>query len=117
MNSTTLKVNFIGDELLGKNLLAESLMRFLEDEVAGVNPHIQRESGNTMDMGATLAIILGSASITAIAKGIGNWIRKNNEASIILTMGDRTLDVKNVRASDIQQIIYAFMSENEKFKG
>jgi len=117
MSVKILSVHFCGDGLLEKNLLAESLRGYLEEEVSGVDPQIQRESGNTMDMGATLAIILGTASITAIARGIGNWIAKNNAASITLTMAGRTLDVRNVRASDMQHIIHAFMSENEKFNG
>ena len=37
-----------------------------------------------MDMGATLAIILGSTSVTLLAKGSADWIGRNPKARIVI---------------------------------
>jgi hypothetical protein len=117
MNGKASNVYFFGESLLEKHILAESLRNSLEAEVSGVDSQIKRKSGNRMDVGAILAITLDTASIIAIAKDTGNWTSKNYTASVTLIMAGRAFDVKNVRTSEIQQLINAFMSKNEKSNG
>jgi hypothetical protein len=56
----------------------------------GVAIERMRERQDTQDFGATLVLILGTASVTALARGIASWLRRNSGATIEITRSDGT---------------------------
>lgn len=62
-----------GDE---GNRLAGHLREELSRSAPDATVQQRRESPENMDLGATLVIVLGSAAVTAIAKGIATFIAK-----------------------------------------
>lgn len=76
------------------NEFAGELAEFLTDELPGASVTRQRDDPLTQDFGATLAVILGSAAVTALAKGIAAWLARRHEAVVVL---QKTDDAGNTR--------------------
>ena len=66
----------------------------------------QRERPDTQDCGATLAIILGTASVTAIAKGISAWLARHSGAKIQIN-ADGSVVASNLDSRDAARIAEA----------
>lgn len=67
----------------------------------------QRERQDTQDFGATLAIVLGTASITAVAKGIATWLARHSGAKIQIG-ADGSILASNLDSQDAARIAEAF---------
>jgi hypothetical protein len=69
------------------NLCASSLIETLRD----IDPNVQAETArlnpDAQDFGATIVLVLGTASVTAIANGIAAWIGRHNTKIIIRKNG------------------------------
>jgi hypothetical protein len=67
----------------------------------------RREQAESQDFGATLVLVLGTASVTAIAKGLGAWLRRTGtKVEITKPDGTRTV-ISNTDSADIAKIIEA----------
>lgn len=88
------------------NQYASDLATWLRD-VKGVDVQQARDRNDTQDFGATLAIILGTASVTAIANGIAIWLKRNAGASIQISKGGAVV-AKNLNSRDAAKIAEAF---------
>ena len=71
-------------------------------EIVGVE--IFKRSSDSMDLGATLAVILGSAAVGAVAKGISEWLSKRQDAEIIVTSPDRSFEAKHITSADLSKL-------------
>jgi hypothetical protein len=94
--SQELRVSFTGIDLATANQLAEDLQDALAEEVPDANAARLREDPLTQDFGATLVIILSSAAVTALAKGMAKWLARRQDARVQLkrTMADgRVIDI------------------------
>jgi hypothetical protein len=69
------------------NNYAEQLRGELEQN-EGVEIIRSRERDDTQDFGATLVLVLGTASVTAVAHGIASWLQRNSGATIEVTCPD-----------------------------
>jgi hypothetical protein len=70
---------------------------------------VQREPGDeTQDFGITLTIILGSAAVTAVAKGIKLWLSRNNAAKVSVWTPEGELVAKDLESKDVAEVIRAF---------
>jgi hypothetical protein len=67
-------VSFPGVSEAEANKLAGSLKPALREAHRSVSVESRRTNSESQDGGATLAIILGSAAVSAIAKGIADWL-------------------------------------------
>jgi hypothetical protein len=94
------------------NQLASSLADALEDLDPNIVVDRQRERSDTQDFGATLAVILGTAAVTAVAKGIAAWLARNSGARIeIRREGNLVLLASHLDSKDIPRIAEALISE------
>jgi hypothetical protein len=78
----------------------ESLRRSLQE----VDPTIQakpiRADDEAMDFGASLAVILATPAIVALAKGISNWLARTHTSKLTVIGPDGKIIVENIGARD-----------------
>jgi hypothetical protein len=90
------------------NRLASSLADALQDMDPNIVVDRQRERADTQDFGATLAVILGTAAVTAVAKGIAAWLARNSGARIeIRRKGELVLLATHLDSQDVSRIAEA----------
>jgi serine/threonine protein phosphatase PrpC len=73
--------------------------------VEGVSVERARDNDESLDIGTTLVLVLGTPSIIALAHGISKWATRTNQGTIIIEHG-RTV-VTNVNSKDAAAIIAA----------
>ena len=106
MNSDKIFVRFEGDPRQA-NLHAASFQRDFQ-EIRTLEAHTINEKTGTQDFGATVVLILGTTSITALARGIANYLGKNAGAKLSLTMPDGTkVSAINLESKDVPMIVSA----------
>ena len=96
------------------NILADDLRRELKRLNPGLSIEKHRESETAQDFGATLAVIVTSAAVTALAKGIANFIAKR-ATTITIRIGDDVVEAKGVESHDAAAIMSA-MEKQKKNK-
>jgi len=122
---------FIGDSMSGLQCSPEALIisfadastaegnrlaSTLADALCDVDPSVvadrQRDRSDTQDFGASLAVVLGTAAATAVAKGIGAWLARNSGARIeIRRKGKVVLVASYLDSKDVPRIAKALSSE------
>ena len=78
-------MSLIGVDAATANEWAGELNDELRDVVPQATVTRQRSDPLNQDFGITLGIILGSASVTALAKGVQSWLAKRHEAKLRLS--------------------------------
>lgn len=68
------------------------------DETAKTS--VTKGSGDTMDFGSILVLIMGTASFTAIARGVADWIRKQGDPAIIIKRGKDEITIQRGLSSE-----------------
>jgi len=97
---TTIMLEFPGASVAEANQLALDLQDHL---IANATSEVEvvKESNDTMDFGATLAIILGASSTIAIAKGIANWLMKQQDRKVTIKSATGEIIGENLSSKDI----------------
>jgi hypothetical protein len=91
------------------NRFAGSLASSLREADPNVSVERLRERADTQDFGASLAVILGTAAATAIAKGIATWLARNSGAKLeIRRNGKLVLSASQIDSKDVPKIAAAF---------
>jgi hypothetical protein len=92
------------------NRQANSLSEALLDAGSGLSVEHRRDRPDTQDFGATLALILGTTAVSAVAKGIATWLARNSGAKIEIRRDDRViLTATHVDSRDVPRITEALM--------
>jgi len=78
----------VTDDLSFANRRIQELASALAEEEPSVSITQRRANESTMDLGATLAILLSSGAVIAIAKGIADWLRRRPEVILKITLPD-----------------------------
>jgi outer membrane lipoprotein SlyB len=67
-----------------------------------------RERADTQDFGASLAVILGTTAVTALAKGIAAWLARNSGAKIeIRREGEVVMTASHLDSADVPKLAEA----------
>jgi hypothetical protein len=77
-------VSFLDTDLATANDLAGDLAESLAEDAPTLSVTQLREDSRTQDFGATIAIILGSTAVTALAKGVAKWLARRQDARLRL---------------------------------
>ena len=101
---TKLLINFPGETASVANQSALNLQDYLLT-VASERSEVIKDSDETMDFGATLAIILGTGSLIEISKGISNWMQKQPNKRINIKTSNGEILGENLSSSDIAAIL------------
>jgi hypothetical protein len=100
-------ISFPGASTAQANRYASDLaatLRYLDERVVAEQ---RRDREEAQDFGATLALILGTASATAIANGMANWLARHSGARIEITAKGKVL-ATNLDSRDAAKIALAF---------
>lgn len=94
------------------NRLASSLADALRDVDPSIVVERRRERADTQDFGASLAVVLGTAAATAVAKGIAGWLRSSAGVVIELRRKDKLLLVAtHVESKDVSGLAKALSTD------
>lgn len=94
-------LNFPGLTADRANRYAQSLQQELR--VGDVEAEQSRTDSESQDFGATLVLILGTASVTAVAHGIQAWLARNN-VQLEISTGTGKVIAKNIHSHDAAAI-------------
>ena len=112
MSFDPLVISFADASTAEGNRLASSLADVLRDVDPRITVNRERERADTQDFGATLAVVMGTAAATAVAKGIGAWLARNSGARIeIKRKGKLVLVATHLDSKDVPRIAEALSSE------
>lgn len=93
------------------NIFAHDLAYFLNTQiVAEETPTVipKRSNSQAQDFGTTLVLILGTASITAIAKGLQAWLKGHTGASMEIVTKQGRVVLRNIESKSAAEIAKAF---------
>jgi hypothetical protein len=100
-------ISFPGMSTAEANRLAAGLASAIRDADRDVKVEQKRDQPDTQDFGATLAVILGTASVTAVAKGVEGWLARHSGAKIQINK-DGSVIASNLDSRDAARIAEAF---------
>lgn len=105
MDRIPLTIEFVDAPSARANVLAFDLKRVIEDAHPDARAEQVRKSTETMDLGATLAAVLGTAAVTAVARGIQRWLEKHRDAEIeIYKDGQLLTKASGISGSDATRL-------------
>ena len=104
---TPFVITFPEDSIAQANRYAADLAAAIRELDEEVQVEQKRDRQDTQDFGATLAIILGTASVTAVAKGISAWLARQSGAKIQIS-ADGSVIASNLDSRDAARIAEAF---------
>lgn len=107
MHGSPLIISFPGISVAEANRFASGLAVAIRESDRDVQVDQRRDQPDTQDFGATLAIILGTASATAVARGVEAWLARHSGAKIQITQ-DGAVMASNLDSRDAARIAEAF---------
>lgn len=109
-DTSTYKVQFANVSKAEADAYAADLADYLRSTVPQQDLKVDRErtSATSQDFGATLVLVLGTAAVTAVAKGVQAWLKAHTGTSIDITTPDGVIVVKNADAKSAAEIAKAW---------
>jgi len=107
----TYVIGFKGVSARNANMNADSLKDALLNASEDVKVEQRREDEHALDFGATLVVVLGTPSIIAVAKAIGDWLKLHHSVEIEIKTPDGKYIAKNVTAQDAQRLAELFQGK------
>jgi hypothetical protein len=104
-------ITFPGASPAQANRFSESLANVLRDTGPEIFVERRRTRDDTQDFGTSLVLVLGTTSVTVVARGISAWIAKNAGAQIEISSDGKVLG-KNLNSADAAKIAEAFAKPN-----
>jgi hypothetical protein len=103
----TFILSFPGTSRAEGNKLAADLAAEMRGIDRNLRVEQRRDRDDTQDFGVTLAVVLGTASVTAVAKGAASWLARHS-GTILQIEKDGTVLAKNLDSRDAARIAEAF---------
>jgi len=92
--------------------LAGSMVSAINDTHRNVTVERHKANNESQDLGSILVLVLGSAAVGSVSKGIAQWIARNAGTTIRIQSPDGTsVDIKNATGQDTAQIVQAALQK------
>jgi hypothetical protein len=104
MDRHTYIISFAGISDADANRYASELRGILLDTVTDIQVEQRRDDPRTQDLGTILVLILGTSSVTAIAKAVGDWLKLRNSASLTVKTSEGYILMNNVTSKDATKL-------------
>jgi hypothetical protein len=89
------------------NRYAADLKDFLADIDARVHVEHRRERTDSQDFGTTLVLVVGTAAVNTLARGIAAWPQRNSGARITVKHANGELVAKGLDSKDVARLVQA----------
>src|SRR3984893_11670185 len=109
MSEQTYLLSFDGVSPAEANLYAEELREVLLDATTEADVQRQRENPLAQDLGASLALIMGTPAVVAAVQAIGNWLQKRRSASLTIVTAEQKIVAENLTNKDAAQLLHLFL--------
>ena len=117
MNEQTYLLSFEGISEAEANRYAEELREVLLDAEASIAVQRQRENPLAQDLGASLALIMGTPAVVAAVQAIGgNWLQKRHSARLSIVTGEKKIVAENLTNKDAAHLLELFLKGNTEQK-
>ena len=100
MTQQTYLLSFEGVSPAEANRYAEELREALLDVTTEIDVQRQRDNPLAQDLGASLALIMGTPALVAAVKAIGNWLQKRRSASLTIVTAEKKIVAENLTNKD-----------------
>jgi hypothetical protein len=107
MNDSPFVITFPGASAADANRYAADLATALQELDEEIQVSQDRDRPDTQDCGTILQIVLGAASVTAVAKGVAAWLARHSGARIQINT-DGSVVASNLESRDAARIAEAF---------
>jgi hypothetical protein len=111
MNQQVYIIKFTDVSLAEANRYASELRDTILDSAPDIQVERRREDNRTQDFGATLVLILGTSSVTVLAKAIGDWLKLRNSASLKVETPEGHILVKNITSKEAAKLAELLVSK------
>jgi hypothetical protein len=88
----------------GQDVFVAELRQELLQTIPDIRVERTKSDASTMDFGTILTIILTSATATATARGITNWLLKRNDVSISIRNKSSQVEARGLTSKDAVRI-------------
>jgi hypothetical protein len=112
MDKQTYLLSFVGVSPAEANHYAEELREILLDATDEIDVQRQRENPLTLDLGASLVLIMGTPALVAAVQAIGNWLQKRRSASLTIVTSEKKIVAENLTNKDVAQLLELFLKNN-----
>ena len=116
MHEQTYLLSFQGVSLAEANRYAEELREALLDATAEIAVQRQRENLLAQDLGASLALIMGTPALVAVVNAIGNWLQKRHSAQLTIVTAEKKIVAENLTHTDAAALLQLFLTQNAEHK-
>jgi hypothetical protein len=104
MTDNQVQLSFVDTSKGQAGVLAADLSGFLEEHTETTS-ELRRDDTEAQDFGATLVLILGTASVKAVAKALGLWVQRHREAEGRLKIGEFEIELANVDTQTLSSLL------------
>ncbi len=109
-DTSTYKIEFANVSKAEADAYAADLADFLRTTIPAKDLKVDRErtSATSQDFGATLVLVLGTAAVTAVGKGVQAWMKAHTGTSIRVKNQYGELTGDNLDAKTVADVVKAF---------
>jgi hypothetical protein len=93
---------------------ADSLRRSIQEVDPTIEAKRIRTSDEAMDFGASLAVIIATPAVLALAKGISNWLARTHTSKLTLIGPDGRTVVENISSRDAADLAKKLLATHGK---
>jgi hypothetical protein len=113
MKESQFIISFPDASAADANQYAADLAGSIRDSDPHVNVEQRRDRDDSQDLGVTVVLVLGTASVTAVAQGIASWLGRHSGAKIQVN-ADGSVLASDLDSRDASRIAEAFSSRKRK---
>jgi hypothetical protein len=82
----------------------EGLQRSLREVAPAIQTSRVRTTSDTLDFGASLAVVLAAPAVVELAKGISNWLARSLNSKVTIKTPNGEVIVENISARDAPRL-------------
>lgn len=95
-----IEIQFPEAEAAAAGQLADDLAERLRELDESGSVSVKKASPDAMELGSILVMVLGTASVASIARGLGDWLRKRGDPAVRIKRGKDEIVIQSGLSAD-----------------